>query len=93
MDGEIKNDGDSNIDAIKNMTVQEAREFYRIRFWDKYNYDEFVDFTVAARAFDMTVNMGARQAGKIIQRALNELNNNLVVDGKIGKNRMGYSTQ
>lgn len=86
LDGDIDHDGDIDVDDIKNMTVEQARKLYRIHFWDKYNYDTIVDFTVAARAFDMTVNMGPRQTGKIIQRALNELGNNLVVDGKIGKN-------
>lgn len=86
LDGDIDHDGDIDIDDIKNMTIEQARKLYRIHFWDKYDYDKIVDFTVAARAFDMTVNMGPRQTGKIIQRALNELGNNLVVDGKIGKN-------
>lgn len=86
LDGDIDHDGDIDVDDIKNMTVEQARKLYRIHFWDKYHYDTIHDFTVAARAFDMTVNMGPRQTGKIIQRALNELGNNLVVDGKIGKN-------
>ena len=86
LDGDLDHDGDVDVDDIKNMTVDEARKLYRIHFWDKYKYDKIVDFVVAARAFDMTVNMGARQTGKIIQRALNELGHNLVVDGKIGKN-------
>lgn len=86
LDGDLDHDGDIDIDDIKNMTVKEARKLYRTHFWDKHNYDKIIDFTVAARAFDMTVNMGARQTGKIIQRALNHLGNRLVVDGKIGKN-------
>ena len=86
LDGDIDHDGDIDVDDIKNMTVEQARKIYRIHFWDKYDYDKIDDFTVAARLFDMTVNMGARQAGKIIQRALNECGHNLVVDGKVGKN-------
>lgn len=85
LDGDIDHDGDIDVDDIRNMTVEQARKIYRTHFWDKYNYDMIVDFTVAARLFDMTVNMGARQAGKIIQRALNNCGYQLKVDGKVGK--------
>ena len=86
LDGDIDHDGDIDVDDIKSMTVEEARHIYRVHFWDKYDYDKIDDFTVAARLFDMTVNMGAIQAGKIIQRALNQCGHNLVVDGKVGPN-------
>jgi lysozyme family protein len=86
LDGDIDHDGDIDIDDIKAMTKADAIRIYRTHFWDKYDYDKIVDFTVAARLFDMTVNMGAKQAGKIIQRALNNCGNNLVVDGAVGKN-------
>ena len=86
LDGDLDKDGDIDVDDIRNMTREQAVGLYKIHFWDKYDYERIVDFTVAARAFDMTVNMGSRQTGKIIQRALNECGNNLKVDGKIGKN-------
>jgi lysozyme family protein len=85
-DGDLDHDGDIDVDDIENMTVEQARKLYRIHFWDKYGYDKISDFTVAARCFDMTVNMGAKQTGKIVQRALNNLGNSLKVDGAIGKN-------
>lgn len=86
LDGDIDKDGDIDVDDIKNMTVEQARKLYRIYFWDKYDYDTIVDFTVAARVFDMTVNMGPKQTGKIVQRALNDCGQNVGVDGAIGKN-------
>ena len=86
LDGDIDKDGDIDVDDIKNMTVEQARKLYRIHFWDKYSYDSIVDFTVAARIFDMTVNMGPKQTGKITQRALNNCGQDLKVDGGIGKN-------
>lgn len=86
LDGDLDRDGDIDIDDIKNMTREEAIELYRTHFWDKNTYDQITNFTVAARIFDMTVNMGARQTGKIVQRALNNVGHNLVVDGIIGKN-------
>lgn len=86
LDGDLDHDGDIDINDIKNMTVEQAVELYRSGFWDKYKYDTIKDFTVAARVFDMTVNMGAKQTGKIVQRALNKLGNKLVVDGAVGPN-------
>jgi len=86
LDGDIDKDGDIDVDDIKNMTVEEARKLYRIYFWDKYDYDTIIDFVVAARVFDMTVNMGPKQTGKIVQRALNDCGQNVGVDGAIGKN-------
>jgi lysozyme family protein len=86
LDGDLDHDGDIDVDDIKNMTVEQARKLYRIHFWDKYSYDSIIDFTVAARVFDMTVNMGPKQTGKIVQRALNECGQNVGVDGAIGKN-------
>ena len=84
LDGDLDHDGDIDIDDIKNMTTEQAIEFYRTGFWDNHDYDKIVDYTVAARVFDMTVNMGAKQTGKIVQRALNDCGHNLVVDGAIG---------
>lgn len=86
LDGDLDHDGDIDIDDIKNMTIEQAIDLYKSGFWDKYDYDKIVDYTVAARVFDMTVNMGAKQTGKIVQRALNKCGNNLVVDGAVGKN-------
>jgi len=85
LDGDLDHDGDVDIDDIRNMTVAQATKFYRTHFWDKYMYEEIHDYTVAARAFDMTVNMGAIQTGKILQRALNACGNKLLVDGKVGR--------
>jgi len=86
MDGDIDKDGDIDVDDIKNMTKAQAVELYRIHFWDKYDYGTVTDFVVAARVFDMTVNMGPRQTGKIVQRALNNCGYRLKVDGAIGPN-------
>lgn len=84
LDGDIDHDGDIDIDDIRAMTKAQAVYLYRMHFWLKYSYDMIMDFTVAARVFDMTVNMGAKQTGKIVQRALNECGHKLKVDGAIG---------
>lgn len=56
-----------NLD-IKNLTKTSAINIYRADYWKSY-MDE-MPFPVAAKLFDMTVNMGASQANKILQRAL-----------------------
>lgn len=70
LDGDIDGDGDVDYNDIKNMTRDEAVEIYRLHFWDKYDYNQINDYTIAARVFDMCVNMGSRQAAKLIQRAV-----------------------
>jgi len=89
LDGDIDKDGDIDVDDVRNMTVEQAIGLYRSGFWDKYDYDKIDDYAIAARVFDMTVNMGSRQAGKIVQRALNNVGYDLAVDGIIGPNTFG----
>lgn len=69
LDGDIDHDGDVDINDIKKMTKEEAVDIYKMHFWDKYKYENIQNYDVAARIFDMTVNMGARQAAKLAQRA------------------------
>jgi len=88
LDGDLDNDGDIDIDDIKSMTIEQAIDFYRSGFWDNYNYDKIDDYVIAARIFDMTVNMGARQTGLIVQRALNNSGVPTTVDGAIGPNTL-----
>ena len=55
---------------IKNLTEEEAAEIYKKDYWDKYKLDEIPE-NLQHIYFDMVVNMGVRNAGKIIQRACN----------------------
>jgi lysozyme family protein len=84
LDGDIDGDGDIDVHDIRKMTMEQAIDLYYTGFWLKYKYDNIDDFGVAAKIFDMTVNMGSVQAGKITQRALNRLGRNLKVDGALG---------
>lgn len=84
--GWVDIDGDGNIDAddIKNLTQNQAKKIYYEEFWLK-NKCHFIDSNeVAAKLFDMTVNMGAKQAIKLLQQALNNMGITLKVDGMIG---------
>lgn len=62
---------------IRNLTEQDAIRIYRRDFWS-FQYDR-MPYVIAAKIFDMAVNMGAKQAAKLLQRAAG-----VVDDGLIG---------
>lgn len=53
---------------IRNLTEQDAIRIYRRDFWS-FQYDR-MPYVIAAKTFDMAVNMGAKQAAKLLQRAV-----------------------
>ena len=71
------------------LTLDQAEEIYREHYWTKVRGDEIDDEDVAAKLLDMAVNMGARQAVVLCQRAINAisegpLTNRLTEDGAMG---------
>ena len=82
--GDLDDDGDVDIDDILAVDLDMAKRIYREKFWQKNHYDRVIDCDVATKIFDMSVNMGATQAHKLLQRALNGLGDSLAVDGIIG---------
>ena len=82
---DINNDGSVNKDDIKNLTKDDAKKIYHSQFWLKNKCDQIVDDILAAKFFDMSVNMGLSQAARILQRAVGHFKLfNIVEDGKIG---------
>jgi len=69
--GDIDNDGDLDYDDIKEMKLSDASKLYKKHWWDKYGYGGIPDQRVANKIFDMSVNMGAKQAHILLQRAIN----------------------
>ena len=84
--GDIDGDGDIDYDDIKKMTLQDAAKLYKKHWWDKFGYEQISDQGVANKLFDMSVNMGAKQAHKLLQRAINCVlgQNALTDDGLLG---------
>lgn len=82
--GDFDGDGDIDITDVKLLdTPEEAAPIYKTIFWDRIRGDELpagVDYFM----FDSSVNHGPCNAGKFLQRAINKLKGNLVVDGSIG---------
>lgn len=79
-------DGDGDVDAqdIRLMPREAAIEAYRQKWWNKYGYHQITDQAIATRMFSFSVNTGARQAHKFIQRACRACGWDLVDDGMLG---------
>ena len=62
----------------------QAKEIYRFEYWDNTKIPQIKNNRIREAVFDMNV-MGQHNAGKVVQRTLNEYSDtNLVVDGIIG---------
>ena len=75
----------ASVDDVRNMTREEAKECYKKDFWIPAKVYRLPD-NLKHLYFDMVVNMGRRNAGKILQQAVNTKKNSAVldVDGIIG---------
>jgi lysozyme family protein len=88
--GDIDCDGDIDEDDIRKLTRERAAEFYREHWWDEYGYSRINDPAVATKVLDLSVNMGASQAHRVLQRALHAVGHRYVdVDGILGPQTLG----
>lgn len=77
---------------MKSLSVETAREIYRVSYWQPVKGDTLAAYSeaLAHEVFDSAVNCGAGTASKWLQRSLNVLNAqgthwaDLDADGKIG---------
>lgn len=71
---------------IANLTEEQARKIYLTDYWLPLNCPGVaaLDEQLAAKLFDMGVNLGVHRAAKMFQSALAELSPGLAVDGHIG---------
>ena len=69
----------ASVDDVRNMTREEAKECYKKDFWIPAKVDRLPD-NLKHLYFDMVVNMGRRNAGKILQQAVNTKKNSAVLD-------------
>jgi len=84
--GDMDGNGTIDFKDIKLMTIQDAARLYKKYFWDAYNYVAITNQAVANKIFDMCVNMGANQAHKLLQSAINSTLGQLAIksDGILG---------
>ena len=69
---------------LRTMPEDNARQLYCVRFWQPYRYSEIDDQDVASKLFDFAVNASPTAAGRLAQRALNDLGVAVEVDGVLG---------
>lgn len=83
--GDVDDDGDVDVQDIKQLTKEQASAIYKQVWWDKYQYEQYPDVTIATKVFDFAINMGAVRAHKLLQQALNKTYGlRLTTDGIIG---------
>ncbi len=70
-------------DDVKNLTLQEAGQIYKARYWDACRCDEMPD-GIAFMLFDAAVNHGPNRASRFLQQAAG-----VADDGIIGPQTMG----
>lgn len=74
-------------DGIINLTVDQAKDIYYRHYWLPNRYGEIESPAVSTKVFDLAVNVGAVNANRILQRAVNWLRPDdarLKVDGVVG---------
>lgn len=76
---------DATKEDIKALTANQAIAIYKEHFWDNTNFDKIRDQKLTNAVFDMAVNGGIAQSVKLLQRAANQLRNELKIDGVFGK--------
>ena len=82
---DINDDGEVNADDIRAITKVDAVKLYKKYFWDYYRLHNILDRDVAAKCYDMFVNMSGHRAGNAIQKAINLSDHwDVVVDGIVG---------
>lgn len=85
--GDFDHDGDVDAEDIRVMTIEDASQIYKQAWWDKFKYGLINDQTIATKVFDFSVNMGAKRAHILLQRALNRaFGLKLTEDGIVGPN-------
>ena len=84
---DINHDGVIDRADILALTKEDAIRLYKTQWWDKYGYREIEAQCIATKVFDLSVNMGAGRAHRLVQRACHAVlgaDNVLVLDGCLG---------
>ncbi|MCF8483315.1 MAG: hypothetical protein K9H25_23065 [Rhodospirillum sp.] len=94
--GDRDGDGDIDVDDIKALTPEDAADIFRRKFWTEAGCGDVAEVSpaIAVKLFDMAVNMGSRQAVKLLQRSISafydtSLGDMVADDGIVGPITLG----
>lgn len=73
---------------IKSLTIEDAKRIYKRDYWVRAKVDLLPE-NLRLVYFDMVVNMGTKNAVKVLQSALNGRGYETTVDGKMGPQTLG----
>ncbi|WP_421780745.1 glycoside hydrolase family 108 protein [Kiloniella litopenaei] len=82
-DGDIDHDGDIDIDDIRLLSKEDAKELFFYHWWEQFDLHLMPALT-AVKTFDLSINMGPRPAFKCLQRAAKACRYDIADDGIIG---------
>jgi len=71
--GDVNGDLRVDIADIQALTADKAAEFYKVQWWNRYQFGRVIDQTVATKIFDTSVNTGTPRAVMFAQKAVNAL--------------------
>lgn len=82
---DLNGDGRINQEDVIGLHPDGAAALYREYWWNQYKYAAFTHLIVVEKVFDLSVNMGGFAAHKLLQIAINRLNEKPIkVDGLLG---------
>lgn len=74
------------VEDIRNLTKEDAIKIYKKDWWDRYTYSAIINQRIATKVFDLSVNMGSKQAHICLQRAIRaSTGKQLNEDGMLGE--------
>lgn len=89
---DFDHDGDVDADDMRLLPRDVTVNIYLTRWWEKYGYGSILNQDVANKLLSFSVNMGAHQAHKLIQRALRATGRSVQDDGILGPNTLSAIT-